>query len=144
MYEYDRVIYSCFALFTVGFHRRLFHCWWLWVLQLQRCKTLLVELKQSKKSNVFKDQRLGEKLSGLSQDDKAMQRFALERKVRPPNSAFHVYLLFFTFCNLMMFYNWSECVMTDEYLAPQNIPCAIVLTLGNKVVLYFNYVITNM
>ena len=35
----------------------------------------------------------------------------------------------------MMFYDWSECVMS-VYLAPQNVPHAIVLTLGNKVVLY--------
>ena len=37
-------------------------------------------------------------------------------------------------CNLM-FYDWSECVV-KLYLAPQNIPHAIVLTLGNKVILY--------
>jgi len=36
-------------------------------------------------------------------------------------------------CNLMMFYDWSECAMS--VLAPQNIPSAVVLTLGNKAVL---------
>ena len=33
-------------------------------------------------------------------------------------------------CNLM-FYDWHEC---DVYLAPQNTPSTVVLTLGNKVV----------
>lgn len=47
----------------------------------QRAKTLLVELKESGKSNSFKDQRLGEKNPSLSVDDKVIQRFALERKV---------------------------------------------------------------
>ena len=40
----------------------------------------------------------------------------------------------FVCCNLMMFYDvwWM-------YLAPQNIPSAIVLTLGNNVVLYYKF-----
>ena len=33
----------------------------------------------------------------------------------------------------MMFYDWRECVMS--VLAPQNISSAVVLTLGNNVVL---------
>ncbi|KAK7493223.1 hypothetical protein BaRGS_00015560 [Batillaria attramentaria] len=48
----------------------------------RRAKTLLVELKESGKSNSFKDQRLGEKNPSLSADDKAIQRFALERKTQ--------------------------------------------------------------
>ena len=36
-------------------------------------------------------------------------------------------------CNLMMFYDWRECVMS--VLAPQNIPSVAVLTLDSKVVL---------
>ena len=36
------------------------------------------------------------------------------------------------FANLMMFYDLVRRV----YLAPQNIPSAIVLILGNKVILY--------
>ena len=36
------------------------------------------------------------------------------------------------FCNLMMFYDWRECVNFDI----KNTPRAVELTLGNKVVLY--------
>ena len=36
-------------------------------------------------------------------------------------------------CNLMMFYDWRECVMS--VLASQSIPSAIVSTLESKVVL---------
>ena len=36
-------------------------------------------------------------------------------------------------CNLMKFYDWRECVMNA--LGTTNIPRAVVLTLGNKVVL---------
>ncbi|XP_025095317.1 nucleolar protein 14-like isoform X2 [Pomacea canaliculata] len=46
----------------------------------RRMQTLLVELKQSGKANVFRDQRLGEKNPSLSAEEKAIQRFALERK----------------------------------------------------------------
>lgn len=51
------------------------------MVYFQRMQTLLVELKQSGKANVFKDQRLGEKNPSLSAEEKAIQRFALERKV---------------------------------------------------------------
>ena len=37
-------------------------------------------------------------------------------------------------CNLIKFYDWRECVMSA--LGTTNIPRAVVLTLGNKVVLY--------
>ena len=42
--------------------------------------------------------------------------------------------------NLMMFYDWTECVM--NVVAPRNIPRAIVLTLSNKVVLLYCIVIS--
>ena len=37
------------------------------------------------------------------------------------------------FCNLMVFYDWRECVNFD---IKNNNPRAVVLTLGNKVVFY--------
>ena len=60
---------------------------------------------------------------------------------------FHVFIyewlftrMFVCCCCNLMFYEWSECVIV--YLAPENIPHAIVMTLGNKVILYCNlYVI---
>jgi hypothetical protein len=53
----------------------------LLLFSVQRCKTLLTELKHFKKSSVFKDQRLGESGDGLSQDEKQILRLAAVRKV---------------------------------------------------------------
>ncbi|KAJ8683005.1 hypothetical protein QAD02_018797 [Eretmocerus hayati] len=45
----------------------------------KRKSTLLLEYKVKDKDNIFLDRRIGEKNSGMSQEDKAMARFAAER-----------------------------------------------------------------
>lgn len=47
-----------------------------------RLKTLGHEVKNFGKANSFVDRRLGEKEVGLSQDEKMIKRFALERRKR--------------------------------------------------------------
>ena len=50
-------------------------------------------------------------------------------------------------CHLMMFYDWRECVMSvlgTKKTTTTNIPRAIVLTLGNKVVMYCNLYLHDM
>jgi nucleolar protein 14 len=45
----------------------------------KRKNTLLLEYKVKDKDNIFLDRRIGEKNSGMSEEDKAMARFAAER-----------------------------------------------------------------
>jgi hypothetical protein len=66
----------------------------LLLFSVQRCKTLLTELKHSKKSSVFKDQRLGESGGGLSQDEKQILRLAAVRKVILAINRIHMLCLY--------------------------------------------------
>lgn len=49
---------------------------------LQRQDTLLVEYKNKQKTNRFVDQRIGENDPSASLEDKLLERFASEKKVR--------------------------------------------------------------
>ncbi|CAI5737604.1 unnamed protein product [Hyaloperonospora brassicae] len=55
--------------------------------ELKRRRTLGVEFRARKKSNVFKDKRLGEQDPTLSMEDKMMARFQTERKRQMRNAA---------------------------------------------------------